>query len=694
MLTPGSRVDDRYVLRELLGEGGQGAVWRVEDLLAAGQPRALKLVSIAPSRPSELERLRREARALHRLQHPGLVTTHRSFEDLDLHLFGVAMDYVDGCAISKLEGDPRFEARHRWAVLVHLSRTLAYVHEQGIVHRDLKPDNVLLTRSFWDAPERPEHVKLVDFGIAKSPGETLPDLTAADHVVGTLAYLAPEQLLPSVFGRAAPETAADIFAFGVLAYRLLVGGHPTGLPPRSTMAEYGGEYRRVLDRAEPWPHGGPEGASGQLLCDCLAVRPEGRIRDGSELSSRTERLPELCTLSLLPLTAGAGATPSTGEPDEAFAPTVEVRAGQTSPNRPRVSPSGSRGSDAERCGPPSGAFGSSVGSQLADPPTVRSVEDPAVGLSTRQIEERHSSRGRVEVSLGHSPDSPATEAGSVSVPFAAWREDRLELTERSITSSRANLSADSPPSGRGSFPWFAATVLALFGLGSGVLVWAFWEYLPGRGLENDGSPDPSAQAALPVLPRAEASRDAAVDAELDAAADAALLPADCEASSDPCPCCPTGRDCGGVCTESLAADARFDLRVLELRSGTTNAAKLHPEWTVCFGLGNSNPSSTDPTCTRAASLLDAYDMPAVPKPKLTLQAGELAARGLHVRLYGTDSPVAAAEIQQSRPAALDRAALCKGLSVTGLGGDPSVAGELTIVFALDDPAESPRQRCD
>lgn len=286
-LAPGARVD-RYVLVELLGEGGQGAVWKAEDLLHPGVVRALKLVPLSLSRPNDAERIRREARALARLAHPSLVSSHALFEDLRLGVLGIAMDFVDGASLKSHERDPRLTQRHRFAVLSHIAHALAYVHENGVAHRDLKLDNVLVTKAFWGEPLDAKNVKVVDFGIAKLDSGVQP-LTQLDTVIGTLSYLAPEELDPAHFGDRYPP-AADVFAFGLLGWRLFVGEHPTGLPPSATIVNFAAAYLRALTSEAPWPPGAPPGPLGRLLSDCLALQVRQRIPNGQELARRCDEL--------------------------------------------------------------------------------------------------------------------------------------------------------------------------------------------------------------------------------------------------------------------------------------------------------------------------------------------------------------------------------------------------------------------
>ena len=164
-LKPGDRVD-RYLLVELLGEGGQGSVWRAEDPMLPGQPRAVKLLRLETVRPTDAERVRLEARGLAKLEHPSLVSCHTLFEDMKLGVLGMVLDFVDGRSLGAALNDSRLTDRHRVKALGHVAEALAYVHRAGHVHRDLKLDNVLVTQDFWANPEEPKNVKLVDFGIA------------------------------------------------------------------------------------------------------------------------------------------------------------------------------------------------------------------------------------------------------------------------------------------------------------------------------------------------------------------------------------------------------------------------------------------------------------------------------------------------------------------------------------------------
>lgn len=284
-LSPGDQVD-RYVLETPLGEGGQGEVWRARDPLSEGKTRALKLVRIASTGAAQLERVRREARQLVQLQHPSLVECVAMFEDLRRELLGIVMEFVDAQPLDELIDDPRFDQRTRLHLLTHIAQALAYVHQRDVVHRDVKLENVLVTRGFWAHPDDPATVKLIDFGIAVQAANPNP-LTQAGHIIGTPPYLAPELLSPGQWGGSSGASApADVFAFGVLAWKFLAGdadSHPTGLLPRARLDEYAAAYWRA--KGGQWP-GAPAGAASRwpkLLGRALALHPRDRAKDGLEL---------------------------------------------------------------------------------------------------------------------------------------------------------------------------------------------------------------------------------------------------------------------------------------------------------------------------------------------------------------------------------------------------------------------------
>ncbi len=273
------------MLLEPLGEGGQASVWKASDALDDAT-RAVKLIALRLASGSEVERLRVEARLLARLRHPSLCRCYGVFEDLQHEVIGFAMDFVPGRTLGDFLEDPRFNKALRERAVLHVARALAYVHEAGAVHRDVKLANVIVDERFFAAPDEPSYVKLVDFGIAALDG-VRQRLTATGHAVGTPAYMAPEQIDPSYWGVEKAGPQADVFAFGVLCWRVFIGGHPTRLPGGAGMGDYLMAYRKAAKEGA-WPPRMPAKEAIRATKRCLALRPHDRFEDGRQLVARLE----------------------------------------------------------------------------------------------------------------------------------------------------------------------------------------------------------------------------------------------------------------------------------------------------------------------------------------------------------------------------------------------------------------------
>ena len=201
---------DRYRLVRRLGAGGFGVVWLAHDE-HLDRAVAVKRVAIVDADPARAER---EALASARLQHPGIVGLYESGRD-DEAVYLVS-ELVRGRTFAQLTADGELSDRDVLAIGMALCDALAHAHKRGVVHRDVKPSNVLVP----DMPHDGAGVaKLTDFGVARMLGDDA--LTRTGDVVGTLAYMAPEQ----AEGRPATE-ASDLYSLALVLYEGLAGDNP------------------------------------------------------------------------------------------------------------------------------------------------------------------------------------------------------------------------------------------------------------------------------------------------------------------------------------------------------------------------------------------------------------------------------------------------------------------------------------
>jgi eukaryotic-like serine/threonine-protein kinase len=205
------RVLGRYRLVRRIGSGGFGVVWLAED---EHLRRAVAVKRIVMHDPAVAARAEREGRAAARLSHPGIVALYESGRD-DEAVYLVS-ELVRGRTLAELMEDGDLSDRDVLRVGVALCDALTHAHRRGVIHRDVKPGNVIV-------PDRPQDghgvAKLTDFGIARMIGDDA--LTATGDVVGTLAYMAPEQ----ADGRPAGEEA-DLYALALVLYEALSGVNP------------------------------------------------------------------------------------------------------------------------------------------------------------------------------------------------------------------------------------------------------------------------------------------------------------------------------------------------------------------------------------------------------------------------------------------------------------------------------------
>lgn len=214
----GALVGGKFRILRPLGIGGMGAVYlAVQEDVAREVVVKVMRPGLAQD-PTALERFKREARSLGQINHPNVVHVHDFGPHADTYF--LAMEYVKGYDLSSLlkhggQIDPRRSIRIISQVLAALNVT----HSQGVIHRDLKPGNIRITSN----PNEPDFVKVLDFGLIKSHSKVIgaEPLTQAGRVVGTPAYMSPEQVVGGeVDGR------SDLYSVGVIFYQMLTGSHP------------------------------------------------------------------------------------------------------------------------------------------------------------------------------------------------------------------------------------------------------------------------------------------------------------------------------------------------------------------------------------------------------------------------------------------------------------------------------------
>jgi eukaryotic-like serine/threonine-protein kinase len=210
----GTTIAGRYLIEEVLGEGGMATVYSARHKLV-DRPCAVKIMNPTFANNEVVrERFRREAKAAQRLAHPNIIEIFDQGETADGSIY-LVMERLDGETLADLVDRGPVPLERTLPILIQIARALARAHDLEVIHRDLKPENIFLAKK----DDGSELVKLLDFGIARSLQDSR--LTGTGEVFGTPQYMAPERIMTIDAG-----PAADLYAVGVMMYEMLTGRLP------------------------------------------------------------------------------------------------------------------------------------------------------------------------------------------------------------------------------------------------------------------------------------------------------------------------------------------------------------------------------------------------------------------------------------------------------------------------------------
>ncbi len=285
-IAPGTTLG-RYRLIERIGEGGMGEVWKAHDDNLDRDVAIKMLLRGAVGTETTRERFRREAHVLSRLSHPGVATI------FDFDAQGgcdfLVMEYVAGGTLESRLATGPLSLPKVLTLGAAIADTLAYAHRQGFLHRDLKPGNVVLT-----ADDQP---KILDFGLALllSGGRVTGRITEAGMVLGSLPYMAPEQLFGEV-----NDARTDIYALGAMLFEMVTGQRPF-VRERAEAVMFA-----IMNNAAPSVRSlRPEApdALDRLIADCLRKEPEQRPASAALVSEALNGIRDGAPTGRLPLSA-------------------------------------------------------------------------------------------------------------------------------------------------------------------------------------------------------------------------------------------------------------------------------------------------------------------------------------------------------------------------------------------------------
>jgi eukaryotic-like serine/threonine-protein kinase len=273
----GQSLAGRYKIEDRVGKGGMGVVYLASQS-ALNRKVVVKVLASGLDKDEEaITRFEREALGLSQLQHPNIVTIYDFGRDRDLAY--IVMEYVEGVTLSQILRRKGFFTFDEFAqIAAQTIDALAEAHARGIIHRDIKPSNIMLCERHGHA----NFVKVLDFGLAKLVGDSA-EVTKKQNLVGSVAFLAPEQILGMPF-----DQRVDVYALGVLFYYMLSGQKPfRGDDDMAVLYQHIHKEPTPLDQMLPPEQSVPPEVIA-LVHRCLDKDPNNRPQDARELLTQLQ----------------------------------------------------------------------------------------------------------------------------------------------------------------------------------------------------------------------------------------------------------------------------------------------------------------------------------------------------------------------------------------------------------------------
>ncbi len=276
----GQTVDGRYKVLAAMASGSMGAVYKAERI-PVGKLVAIKFLHASYAKDAEfLARFERETRVMSRLAHPNCVSV------VDFGVWDGApylvMEYVAGTTLRTLLDDGPLAPERALKLAKQISAALAHAHSHGVTHRDVKPANIMISQELGTG----DHVRILDFGLARLRGNAGRDATQANVVVGTPNYMAPEQTI----GGGTIDARTDIYAVGVVLFEMVAGVRPfTADDTMQLLGMHRGAPVPQLTEKMLLPVPLPVGLQ-DLIEQAMAKAPDDRFQTALELTEAIDAL--------------------------------------------------------------------------------------------------------------------------------------------------------------------------------------------------------------------------------------------------------------------------------------------------------------------------------------------------------------------------------------------------------------------